>query len=117
MPPDKEETRGRPPFQPTPDDRKTVELMCAVGIAQEGIALCIQDGISVETMQKYFDAELKTAAIKANTKVGGSMFQQAINGNVNAQKWWTACRMGWKDQTDINTNATIVIEHKDAGLL
>ena len=93
--------RGQPAFKPTDDERKTVELMVAVGIPHEGIALCIRDGIDDKTLRKHFQKELKTAAIKANAKVGGSMFQQAINGNVNAQKWWTAARMGWKE-TKVN---------------
>lgn len=90
---------GRPKFKPTADDRKTVELMCAVGIPHEGIARCIQGGIDADTLKKYFKEELETAAIRANTKVAGSMFQAAISGNVNAQKHWTATRMGWKETT------------------
>ncbi len=88
---------GRPAFKPTDDDRKTVELMCAVGIPHEGIALCIQDGIDDKTLRKHFRVELTTSKIRADAKVAGSLFQQAIAGNVNAQKWWTASRMGWKE--------------------
>ena len=71
--------------------------MCAVGIPHEGIALCIQDGIDDKTLRKHFRVELTTSKIRADAKVAGSLFQQAIAGNVNAQKWWTASRMGWKE--------------------
>ena len=75
---------GKPAFKPTEDERKTVELMCAVGIAHEGIALCIRDGIADKTLRKHFRRELHTAAIKANAKVAGSMFQEASLRTVNA---------------------------------
>jgi len=88
---------GKPPFKPTADERKTVELMCAVGIPHEGIALCIRDGIDDKTLRKHFRKELDTSAIRANTKVGGAMFNKAIAGDVRAQKTWMAARAGWKE--------------------
>jgi len=96
---------GRPAFKPTDDDRKTVELMCAVGIPHEGIARCIQGGIDDKTLRKHFPEELETAAIRANTKVAGSMFQSAISGNVAAQKHWTSARMGWSE--NLKLDATV----------
>jgi hypothetical protein len=107
---------GQPKFVPTDDERKTVELMCAVGIAHEGIALCIRDGIDDKTLRKHFRKELDTAAIRANAKVGGSMFQQAINGNVNAGKWWTAARMGWKETTNVDLGGNVSIDVKLNGV-
>jgi hypothetical protein len=52
---------GKPPFEPTDDERKTVELMCAVGIPHEGIAVVIRDGIDDKTLRKHFRRELDTA--------------------------------------------------------
>jgi len=100
---------GRPAFKPTEDDRKTVELMVAVGIPHEGIARCIQGGIDDKTLRKHFPEELETAAIRANTKVAGSMFQSAISGNVAAQKHWTSARMGWKETSEVEHKGNIVI--------
>lgn len=90
---------GHPPFEPTDDERKTVELMVAVGIPQEGIALCVRDGIDDKTLRKHFRNELDTAKHLADAKVAGAMFRSAIGGNVAAQTQWTKCRMGWKDTT------------------
>jgi hypothetical protein len=75
--------------------------MCAVGIPHEGIALCIRDGIDDKTLRKHFRAELDTATIRANAKVGGAMFNKAIAGDVRAQKTWMAARAGWKE-TNVN---------------
>mgnify|MGYP003635722926 CR=1 FL=1 len=93
---------GRPPYKPTDDDRKTVSLMCAVGIPHESIALCIGDnGIDDKTMRKYFAEELKTAKIKANAKIGGSIFNAAMSGNMTAASLWAKTQMGWKE-TNVN---------------
>ena len=103
---------GRPPFKPTPDDRKTVELMCAVGIPHDGIATCIQDGIDEKTLRKYFDVELKTAKVRANTKVGGSIFKAAMAGNMVAASLWAKTQMGWKEtsvvEADVNVHGALL---------
>jgi hypothetical protein len=88
---------GRPSYKPTDDDRKTVSLMCAVGIPHEGIAACIGDGIDDKTMRRHFAAELKTAKIKANAKIGGSIFNAAMAGNMTAAGLWAKTQMGWKE--------------------
>jgi hypothetical protein len=88
---------GKPPFKPTDDDRKTVELMCSVGIPHEGIALCIRDGIDDKTLRKYFRKELDTAAIVAHAKVGGTIFNAAIKGQAWACSLYARTKMGWKE--------------------
>lgn len=90
-------SNGRPAFKPTDDDRKTVSLMCAVGIPHEGIALCVGDGIDDKTLRKHFAKELETAKIKANAKVGGSVFNAAIKGAGWACNLWTKTQMGWSE--------------------
>lgn len=84
--------------------------MCAVGIPHDGIALCLRDkGIDEKTLRKHFRRELDTAKLKANAKVGGSIFRAAIAGNASAQNLWAKTQMGWKE--------TSVQEHagKDGG--
>lgn len=71
--------------------------MCAVGIPHEGIAACIGDGIDDKTLRKHFAEELKTAKIKANAKIGGSIFNAAISGNMTAASLWAKTQMGWKE--------------------
>ncbi len=95
---------GAPPFKPTPEERKAVEIMAAMGTPQADIARAIRDkGIDVKTLNKHFKEEIETAAIKANAKVGGSMFNKAIGGDVQAQKYWLGCRANWKE-TSVQEN-------------
>jgi hypothetical protein len=91
---------GRPGYKPTEDDRKTVSLMCAVGIPHESIALCIGDnGIDDKTLRKHFPRELATAKIKAGVKMGGAIFNAAMGGNVYAMNLWAKTQMGWKEHS------------------
>ena len=113
---------GRTPFKPTDDDRKTVSLMAAVGIPHEGIALCVRDGIDDKTLRKHFAKELKTAAIKANAKVAGTMYKSALAGNMSAAIWWTKARMRWTEKQEVEHSGAMgvvdmtVDEYKQARL-
>jgi hypothetical protein len=98
------EPNGRPAYKPTEDDRKTVSLMCAVGIPHEGIALCIGDnGIDDKTLRKHFPRELATSKIKANVRISGVIYNAALAGNMTAANLWARTQMGWTDKQ--------VIEH------
>ena len=90
------------PFKPTDDERRTVELMCAVGIPHEGIALCIRDGIDDKTLRKHFRRELDTSKIKAGAKIGGVVFQEALKGQAWACNLYTKTQMGWTEGLNMN---------------
>lgn len=101
---------GRPRFKPTDDDRKTVSLMCAVGIPHEGIARCIGDGIDDKTLRKHFKEELETAKVRANAKVGGTIFNAAIGGDMKAATLWAKTQMGWKETAVVENTHKFVME-------
>ena len=84
----------RPKLTPTPEQRYQVKCLAAVGTSQEDIARKI--GIrSEKTLRKYFREELDLAAIDANASVGGALYNKAIAGNTEAQKFWLERRAGW----------------------
>lgn len=90
---------GRPPFEPTAEQRSKVEAMASCGIPHEQMALVI--GITDDTLRKYFRHELDTAAPLANLAVGKTLFAKAVGGDVTAAIWWTKTRMGWKEKQEI----------------
>lgn len=91
--------RGRPPFEPTAEQRAKVEGMAACGIPQQQMALVL--GIDDETLRKYFRHELDTAVPLANFSVGKTLFAKAVGGDVTAAIWWSKCRMGWKERQSL----------------
>lgn len=92
----------KPPHQPTDANRKTVDMMIAVGIPQEDVAAVI--GIDAKTLRKHYREELDTAASKANTKVAGQLFKNAMGGDTTAAIWWTKARMGWAEKKNLSVS-------------
>lgn len=99
---------GKPPFQPTDEQRKTVKAMVAFGIPYADICKVIINSmtkgpISTATLQVHFRDELDRGSVEANAKVGQSLYMQATGGgdwekaNITAAIWWSKIRMGWKE--------------------
>ena len=89
----------KPSFKPTDEERKLVEQMCAVGIPQESICLVVRDGIDDKTLRKHFRRELDTSKVKANAKIGGTLYNKAVGGDTTAAIFWAKTQMGWKETT------------------
>ncbi len=86
---------ARPRFAPTPENRKSVLSLIAVGVSQEDIAAVL--GIDAKTLRKHFHPELSTGATKANCAVAQRLYQIGMAGNVTALIFWLKCRAGWKE--------------------
>ena len=95
---------GRKPFKPTDDERKMVSQMAAVGIPHEQIAAVTRDGIDADTLKKYFTKELREARIKANAKIGGALYNRAINGDTTAAIFWAKTQMGWRETQNLSVS-------------
>ncbi len=89
----------------TDTDRAMVRRMSMIGIPQETIAQCMEPPTTVETLEKYFRAELNETATKANAAVAGALFKNAMSGNVAAQIFWCKTRLRWKETFEVETNA------------
>jgi len=84
----------RPKLTPNEEQRQQVKTLAAVGTPQQDIARRI--GIrSEKTLRKYFRDELDLAAMDANANVGGALYNKAMAGNTDAQKFWLERRAGW----------------------
>lgn len=89
---------GRPPFQPTENDRKRVELLAGVGNSHEIIAKIV--GISKPTLELHFAHELSIGAAQANSQVAANLFRQATKDDpkaVPAAMFWLKARAGWSE--------------------
>jgi hypothetical protein len=85
----------RPNLIPTEEQRQKVRQYAAVGTPHEHIARKI--GIrSPKTLRKYYRKELDESALDANANVAGALYNNAMGGDTNAQKFWMGCRAGWK---------------------
>jgi hypothetical protein len=76
--------RGRPPFQPTPTQRRRVEEMVAVGMSRDEIGRAL--GCSVPTLEKYFEDELLNGHSRRKAELNDILFKAARKGNITAAK-------------------------------
>ena len=93
---------GMPRFEPTDEQRKSVQMMASYGIPHKEIALTVINArterpIDDMTLRAAFRRELDIGHVLANSEVAQSLFEQAKKGNVTAAIWWTKARMGWKE--------------------
>ena len=96
---------GRPKFEPTPEQRNIVERAAGFGFTQEKIAALI--GITKPTLEKHFREELDRGMAVTQFKVGNSLVENALAGNVAAQIWYTKSRMGWKETQVVETKTAV----------
>lgn len=89
-------TRRGVKFEPTAEQRYTVEVMSTGGISQEVIASVLQ--IDGKTLRRHFRNELNNGKAKMLTKVVDSLLRQALAGNVGAACFILKCQGGWREQ-------------------
>lgn len=113
---------GRPPFEPTAEQRGTVQTMIAFGIPYVTIAAKIINpktgkGISTSTLQKIFADEVRDARLDMKAKVAHSLYKRAIDhkhpqGAICAM-FIMKTQFGWNDKTtvelDTNTAGVLVV--------
>lgn len=79
---------GRPAFKPTAVQRRLVTNAAASGMTHQEISIAL--GISRNTLEKHFEKEISTAALRRRMEVMDAMARTALKGNVAAQKAFLA---------------------------
>jgi len=107
---------GRPPLQPTQEERDLVEAMSGHGVPQEQIAALIRGGIDDNTLVKHFKAELLAGKAKANAQIGSTLFDKAMSGDTAALIFWAKTQMRWKETKvqEIREEPTLTPEQRKA---
>jgi hypothetical protein len=96
--PETKKGRGRPEHVPTPDNRKTVQLLITAGNGKELIAKVLK--IHVDTLEKHYADELETGLAVANANVAANLYAQATKDDpkaVTAAIFWLKSRAGWNE--------------------
>lgn len=84
---------GRPPWEPTPEQRKLATNLAGIGVTTVDIARILE--ISENTLIKHLLPELELGRSQANAVVAGKLFQQIQGGNFAAIQFWMRVKMGW----------------------
>lgn len=93
---DEKNPRGRPPHQPTQQNRDIVEALTGYAIPQEKIAAILH--IDHKTLHKHYADEIATGAAKVEAKLISNLLRLANGSDGTALKAITfslQCRFGW----------------------
>lgn len=91
--------RGRPPFEPTPEQRREVKAMSGIGVPQEDMATIL--GISRKTLTQHFPQELTEGKAQANAKMANMLYKKGMSGNVSAIIFWLKSQAGWSERLEL----------------
>jgi len=86
---------GRPPIQVTEATRRKVRRLSGLGMPVRAIAAMVEMG--VDSLYKYYKADLFKGKAKTNKAVVGALIKSAKEGNVHAQIYWIKHHCGWKE--------------------
>lgn len=96
-----DETRGRPPHEPTPEQRALVHLHSMTGTPVKMIARILN--MSDNTLCKHYRDELDLGKYHANAAVAGCLFKKATKGDdTQAQIFWMKTQGRWRTVEDHN---------------
>jgi hypothetical protein len=97
---------ARPQFEPSGDQRRSVQAMAGYGIPEDAIARTIgPKGIDPKTLRKHFRRELSLGSAHASVQVTRTLFQMAISGKcVAATIFWAKTRIGWRETSGAPQN-------------
>jgi predicted transcriptional regulator len=106
------ETRGRPEFEPSPQQRLLVQLMVASCFTQDKIAEHV--GVDAKTLRKHFRKELKNGKAYVLALVAQSIYKKALG---DGDKALTAAFFVMKTQGGWRETDRLELEHmgKDGG--
>lgn len=101
-----------PDFSPTDEQRNTVRVMAACGMPRLQIAREVFDPntnepISITTLKRYFDAELRHGKAQANAMVANALFRKCLGNSPQAVAgciFWLRSQAGWLAPESIEMN-------------
>ncbi len=103
---------GRPPHEPTDDNRTLVRRLAGLGVVVDDIAVIAK--MSDWTVRKYYSDEIQLGRAEANLGVARALYKAATrenNPNVVAQMFWLKNRAGWNDvAVGVQNNILVRVE-------
>lgn len=103
---------GRPPFEPTDEDRQFVTKAVGYGLTYEQVASLItnpQTGnpLNRETLAKHFPEELEAGKSEAALKVSRTAYRLAVSGETPAMTmFWLKTQCGWRETTHLDHSSS-----------
>ena len=103
-----------------------VESLAGLGMRHDEIAIMVVNPrtaqpINEKTMRRCFERELVEGVVKANAKVGESLYQQATGTggatrSTTAGIFWAKARMGWRETQHVEVDVKSGVLIAPAGI-
>ena len=99
---------------PTPEKRKLVHDLAAMGTRHEDICDLLDIG-SINTLKNHYSEELKKGRVTATAKVAQALYKKAIEGDTACMIFWMKTQGGWRETDRMNVNVRQEISGPDGG--
>lgn len=84
--------------------RRVVQHYAAIGYPSEVICRLVEPPCCQDTLRKHFKFELENGRFIADARMAGTVYQLGVSGRDPASaRFWTRCRLGWRDRGDTPT--------------
>lgn len=83
---------------PTPEQRRQIEILCGIGMTQEEMAIFL--GVGEQYLRAHYAEELRRGAIKADATVLTNLYRMATGSGPEAGKtaiFWAKVRRRWHE--------------------
>lgn len=101
---------ARPPFKPSPDQRRLVQELTGIGVSQEDVLSVVPWGqssgkpIDLKTLRKHFGTELSRGVALANMRIKRRAYELAEAGNVTLLIFLLKVRCGWRETVAVEAS-------------
>ena len=99
------------PFQPhvpTEQTREIAASLAGFGLSQQLIAATLK--INVDTLTKYYLADMEIGRAKTHAKVANAIVVNAVdNMNVAAQQLYAKTQMGWSETSKVEHSGALMV--------
>jgi len=99
------------PFQPhvpTEQTREVAASLAGFGLSQQLIAATLK--INVDTLTKYYLADMEIGRAKTHAKVANAIVVNAVdNMNVAAQQLYAKTQMGWSETNKVEHSGALMV--------
>ena len=106
--------------KPSEELRRHVACQAALGVTQRaicfGLATFFNVHINVSTLKKHYSKELNQKKEFADNLVKAALLRSALNGSVQAQKFYLKTQCGWRESISLDLNCplpALIVEKLD----
>jgi hypothetical protein len=101
---------GRPPWQPTAEEREKVKALAGRGVPEVNIAALV--GVSKHTLRKHCKDDIEAGRSVAVSNVLGAVYKAALAGEFKQQQLYLANTIGWTSSHKVELSGSLKVSDR-----